>query len=135
MISFSPIAHVSFFSSLFKPLCLYTHFLKSKDEIKIQENFLDAVLESYVDGKPLHLMNRSKSAFRPLTEAEFDRTPVRDLMEIFSSQNIVVHDIPQKRQVNFDEDGFYRLIPSLDEKIDIQGMSSSLLLFFFAEWP
>ncbi|KAF8190141.1 hypothetical protein BJ912DRAFT_925766 [Pholiota molesta] len=104
LLSFSPISHRNV-------------------DLRCQEEFLQAVLDSYVDDKPLHLVNPEKSAFYSLTAAEFEKKSVHEIQNIFAHQNIVVYDLPQKGLVEFDEAGFYTLVPSLDEKIDVQDQS------------
>ncbi|KDR76668.1 hypothetical protein GALMADRAFT_67271, partial [Galerina marginata CBS 339.88] len=84
------------------------------------ESFLQEVVASYVDGKPLHLVNPQRSAFLPISATEFKAQPIRDVLKIFSRQNIVVYGLPQEEKVEFNETAFYDLVPSLDDDIDIQ---------------
>jgi hypothetical protein len=57
-----------------------------------------------------------------LAAAEFEDKSVHEIQQFFSRQNIVVYDLPEKDFVEFNEAGFYKLVASLDEKIDVQGI-------------
>ena len=72
--------------------------------------FDKAIRDGFVDGKPLHVADPEKSAFKVMTESEFEQKSVEEIQEIFRRKHIVITDM-RSPPLKFDAKGLRTLSP------------------------
>lgn len=95
--------------------------------MKKMENVMDEVTRQYQDGLPLHIADPARSAFRILTQAEFDRMSDREVIDGLRKQHFLITGTSDP-PLAFDEHGM-RTICHLKTVVELQGVSIWRILF------
>lgn len=86
------------------------------------------VVESgYIDGSPLHIANPARSAFKIMTEEEYQSSPIATIQNILRTKHILITDREKSKQ-QFDEKGLRTLRSNLNDAFTVQGACLITLL-------
>lgn len=86
----------------------HKHLFQVKEDLVFLEAFDKAIQAGFVDGRPLHIADPEKSAFRVMTETEFEEKPIEEIQEILREKHIIVMDI-QSAPLKFDAENLSTL--------------------------
>ena len=89
---------------------------------------MDAVVGQYSDGLPLHIANPTRSAFRILSQAEFDKMSDREVIDGLRKQHFLITGTSEP-PLAFDEDGMRTACYHLKTVVELQGGFNAKLMW------
>jgi hypothetical protein len=95
------------------------------------EKLLDAAVEQYRDGFPLHLSDPTQSAIAVMSTTDFGQKTAGEIQEILRKKHILISDCEKDTNFKFDKAGLDTLCLSI-HPIEVQGESLLTPYYFFS---
>jgi hypothetical protein len=89
------------------------------------EKLLDAAVEQYQDGFPLHLSDPTRSAIVIMSATDFGSKSAGEIQEVLRSKHLLISDCETNKTFKFYEAGLDTLCMSIHH-IEVQGKSSHI---------
>lgn len=86
------------------------------------EKMLDAAVEQYQEGFPLHLSDPTRSAIVVISATDFGHKSAGEIQEILRKKHILISDCEEDTNFKFDKAGLDTLCLSI-HPIEVQGES------------